>query len=120
MARLFFTLLALGFASAGSGKLGDQYGYRQLFRRWGWTTRGMRLVGLAEILGGLLVALPRTRRIGAAILSATSGTVLSAELRRGDGELATARGALLLAALSAFLPSANRGGARRAPARSRS
>lgn len=102
--RLFFTLLALGFASAGSNKLGNQRGYRQLFHRWGWSTREMRLVGLAEILGGLFVALPRTRKIGGAILSATSGAVLSAELRRGDGEMAAARGALLLAALSAFLP----------------
>lgn len=110
--RVFFTLLALGFAAAGSNKLGDQRGYRQLFHRWGWSTREMRLVGLAEILGGLFVALPRTRKIGAAILAATSGTVLSAELRRGDGELATARGALLLAALAGFLPSARRGGAR--------
>lgn len=112
MARLFFTLLALSFAAAGSGKVGDQPGYRQLFRRWGWSGREMRLVGLAEILGGLFVALPRTRKIGAAILSATSGTVLSAELRRGDGDLAAARGALLLAALTAFLPSASRGRAR--------
>jgi len=118
--RFFFTLLGLAFASAGSNKLGDQHGYHRLFHRWGWTTREMRLVGLAEILGGLLVALPRTRKIGGAILSATSGTVLSAELRRGDGELAAARGAMLLAALSAFLPTAKRGGARRGPAPSRS
>lgn len=104
--RVFFTLLGLGFAAAGSGKLGDQRGYHQLFHRWGWSTREMRLVGAAEIVGGLFVALPRTRKIGAAILSATSGTVLSAELRRGDGELAAARGALLLAALSGFLPRA--------------
>lgn len=110
--RFLFTLLGLGFAAAGSGKLGEQHGYRRLFRRWGWSARAMRLVGLAEILGGLLVANARTRKIGAALLTATSGSVLSAELRHGDGQEATARGALLLAALSAFLPTARRGRAR--------
>ena len=102
--RFLFILLGLSFAAAGAGKLADQHGYRQLFRRWGWTTREMQLVGLAEIAGGLLVATPATRKIGAAVLSATSGTVLSAELRHSDGEMATARAALLVAALSAFLP----------------
>jgi uncharacterized membrane protein YphA (DoxX/SURF4 family) len=102
--RAFFTLLGLSFAAAGASKLVDQRGYDKLFHRWGWSTREMQLVGLSEIVGGLLVASPRTRRIGATMLTATSGTVLSAELRRGDGEMASARGAMLLAALAAFLP----------------
>ena len=102
--RLFFTLLGLSFAAAGSSKLADQHGYRQLFRRWGWSTREMQLVGLAEIAGGILVAAPATRKLGGALLAATSGTVLAAELRNGNGEMGTARAALLLAALSAFIP----------------
>lgn len=102
--RAFFTLLGLSFAAAGASKLADQQGYRQLFRRWGWSTREMQLVGLAEIAGGCLVAVPATRRLGAAVLTATSGTVLAAELRHSDGEEGAARAALLLAALSAFLP----------------
>ena len=102
--RLFFTLLGLGFAAAGSSKLADQHGYRQLFRRWGWSTQEMQLVGLAEITGGVLVAVPATRRLGAAVLAATSGTVLAAELRHSDGEEGAARAVLLLAALTAFIP----------------
>ncbi len=102
--RPFLTLLGLGFIAAGSGKLGDQRGYHRLFRRWGWSGREMRLVGAAEILGGLLVATPPTRKLGATLLALTSGTVLAAELRHGDGELGGARAMLLLAALSAFLP----------------
>ncbi len=102
--RLFFTLLGLGFAAAGSSKLADQQGYRQLFQRWGWSTQQMQLVGVAEIAGGVLVALPATRRLGAVILTATSGTVLTAELRHSDGEEGAARAMLLLAALAAFLP----------------
>lgn len=102
--RTLMLLLGMGFAAAGSGKLGDQRGYRRLFRRWGWSEREMRLVGVAEIAGGLLVANPPTRKLGGAILALTSGTVLSAELRHSDGEMAAARAALLLAALSVFLP----------------
>lgn len=98
------TLLGLGFIGAGAGKLGNQHGYHRLFRRWGWSTREMRLVGAAEIVGGLLVATPPTRKLGGTILTAVSATVLAAELRHGDGELGGARAMLLLAALGSFLP----------------
>ena len=60
----------------------------------------MQLVGLAEVAGGLLVAQPSTRKLGGAVLAATSGTVLNAEMRHSDGELGTARAALLIAALT--------------------
>ena len=110
--RLLYTLLGLGFAAAGAGKLADQHGYRQLFRRWGWSTREMQLVGLAEIAGGFLVAQPSTRKLGGALLAATSGTVLNAEMRHSDGDLGTARAALLIAALTALLPTAKGGRAR--------
>ena len=101
---LWFSLLGLSFAVAGLDKLLDQPGYRRLFRHFGWSERAMRAVGIGELLGGLLLAPRRTRWLGGKILTATSTTVLAAELQRQDAGLALARVALLLAAGTALLP----------------
>jgi uncharacterized membrane protein YphA (DoxX/SURF4 family) len=99
----FFPLLGLGFAVAGADKLLGQSGYRRMFRDWGWSRDDMRLVGAAELAGAVMVATPSTRRLGGAVLAATSGTMLSAELNRREGGLALPRLALFGCALVAVL-----------------
>lgn len=102
-ASTLFRLLGLGFAVAGGDKLIGDKGYRRLFRRhWGWSEDAMRLTGLAELVGGLLVMVGPTRRVGGAILTATSAAVLSAEVRHSDAGLALPRLILLLASAAAL------------------
>ena len=95
---LWCSVLGLGFAVAGADKLFGLRAYERMFRHWGWSETGMRLIGAAELAGGLLVACPRTRRLGGAVLTASSAAVLAAELQHGEGGLALARLALMAAA----------------------
>ena len=105
---VWFPLLGLGYAVTGIDKLFGMGGYRQAYRRLGWSERQMRAVGAAEIAGGLLVATESTRMIGGALLALTSAKVLASELEHRDDELALPRLALLAAALTAFVPSRRR------------
>jgi hypothetical protein len=98
----WFPLLGLGFAVAGADKILGVRGYEALFERWGWPRGVMRLVGLGEFAGGVLVASRRHRWHGGMLLTATSGAVLTKELSRGDTDLATPRLALLLASMAAL------------------
>ena len=110
MIRFWFSLLGFAFVVAGADKLYGQRGYRMMFRHWGWSERRMRAVGLAEALGGAMLAcpVPAMRRTGGALLVGTSATVLTAELRHGEGGHGVPRLALLLAAATAFWPRAAR------------
>jgi DoxX-like family len=98
----WFPLLGLGFAIAGADKILGVRGYEALFERWGWPQSVMRLIGLGEFAGGVLVASRRHRWHGGMLLTATSGAVLTKELSRGDTDLATPRLALLLASIAAL------------------
>ena len=100
----WFALLGLGFAAAGVNKLIGVRGYDKLARHWGWSRDSMRTLGGVEFAGGLMVATPATRRLGGALLSATSAYVLATELQNHNEELGFARGGLLLAALTALIP----------------
>ncbi len=105
---LWFSILGLGFAVAGTDKVFSQRGYEGMFRNWGWTEDQMRALGAAEIIGGLLVAPRATRVLGSALLIAASSAVLSEELRHGESRHAAPRLGLLLAAATALLPRAAR------------
>ena len=61
--------------------------------------RGAPPTGAARA-GRRPAALGSTRKLGSAILAATSGTVLASEVRHGDGSLAVPRALLLMAALT--------------------
>ena len=103
-AGVWYPLLGLGFAVAGADKLLRLRGYRRLFRHWGWSQTAMRAVGAGEFAGGVLLATPLARRLGALLLTTVSSAVLTAELRRSEAERALPRGALLLAAVLCALP----------------
>ena len=95
---LWCSVLGLGFAVAGADKLFGMRAYERMFRHLGWSEASVRLIGTAELAGGLLVACPRTRRLGGAVLTASSAAVLAAELQQGESSLALPRLALMAAA----------------------
>jgi len=98
-------LLGLAFAVAGADKLLGQSGYQRLFRHWGWSSDSMRLVGLSEFLGGVLLASHRGRRAGGLLLTAASSAVLTKEMERDETDLATPRLVLLAASALAAVTS---------------
>lgn len=96
-------VIGAGVAMAGADKLLGSRAYEGMFRHLGWSEAEMRKVGGAEVLGGLLMTLRQTRRLGAAIVCAASTTVLIAEISKGDGRLAASRAGVLLAALGVLV-----------------
>lgn len=99
-------LLALfgsAVALAGGDKLAGGRGYNTLFRELGWSEKSMRMVAGAELAGGLLMIPRVTRPVGAAMVAAASGAVFASEVRHGNREMATSRGAVMLVALIAWL-----------------
>jgi hypothetical protein len=73
-----------------------------MFRHLGLSRDEMKAAALAELAGGLLMTTRATRRLGGALVTATSATLLISELRHGDENLAVARGLVLLTGLAAL------------------
>ena len=92
--------VGIGFAAAGISKIVAMPPQRRLFASWGWSEEDMRIMGAAELAGGVLVATPALRRFGAALLTSTSVCIALAELRHNDDKLVTSRLAMLLAAVT--------------------
>ena len=103
MVSFIYPALGAAFALAGADKVTGDQGYMRMFKHLGWSREGMRAVAVAEIAGGALLAPRSTRRLGAAILTATSAAVLVSELKHEDIALAAPRGLLMLAAFVALL-----------------
>ena len=98
---IWYPVLGLAFAVAGAGKLMRDPGYEKIFRRFGWTRGQQQAAAGAEVLGGLLLALPKTRRLGALMLTGESAAVLAAEIRTEKAELAAPRALLLSSVIKA-------------------
>ena len=98
-----YPLAGAAIALAGVDKLMGDRAYESLFSHLGWTEVQMRRLAGAELLGGLLMVLRPTRRLGGAIVIAASASVLAAELQQGEGRLAASRGGVLLAGLGALI-----------------
>ena len=96
-------VIGAGVAIAGADKLLGDRAYEGMFRNLGWSQDQMRQVAAAEVLGGVLMILRPTRRLGAAIVLAASARVLAAELCVRDTKLAASRGGVLLAALGVIV-----------------
>ena len=97
-----YPLAGASIALAGADKLLGDRAYKDMFSQLGWSQDQMRQVAGAEVLGGLLMIPRLTRRLGAAIVIAASGSVLAAELKHGEVKLAASRGGVLLTALAAL------------------
>ena len=100
---ILYPALGLAFAVAGADKLMGDAGYDRMFRRFGWPRGAQRLEASAEVLGGLLIAAPPTRRLGGIVLAGASGAVLASEVKGGTAALAVPRLLLLAAALTAVM-----------------
>ena len=98
-----YPIAGVAIALAGADKLVGDRAYDDMFAGLGWSKAEMRRIAGAEVLGGLLMVLKPTRRLGAAIVLAASSTVLVAELQKGEAKLAASRGGVLLAALGALV-----------------
>ncbi len=72
-------LVALTFVVTGGGKLGDVAPSPANFTRWGYSMAFMHAIGAAELLGGLLLLVPR---VAALVAVALIGVMLGA-LRTG-------------------------------------
>ena len=98
---IWYPLLGLAFAVAGAGKLMRDPGYEKIFRRFGWTRGQQQAAAAVEVLGGLLLAMRKTRRLGGLLLTGESASVLAAEIRTQKAELAVPRVLLLTSVLKA-------------------
>ncbi len=98
-----FPMFGAAVAIAGGDKLAGDRAYAGMFRHLGWSRGDMQAVAAAELAGGLLMVPRPTRHLGAALVAAASGLVLTSELRHGDSRLAASRGLVLLVALVAWL-----------------
>ena len=100
---IWYPVLGLAFAVAGADKLMRNEGYEKLFRAFGWTRGQQQATAAVEVLGGLLLASPNTRRLGGLLLAGESATVLAAEIRTRKAELAVPRVLLLTSVLKAIV-----------------
>ena len=100
----WFPLLGLAFAVAGADKLFAVGSYRRLPQDLGWPMGAMQAVAAGELVGGGLLLTQRTRQLGGAVLATSCVAMLAGEVRHRQGSLALPRLALLVAALTAFLP----------------
>ena len=98
-----YPLIGVAVAVAGGDKLAGNKDYASMFRQLGWSQFDMKAAATAEVVGGLLMALPGTRRLGGAVLAATSAAVLMGEVQGNQPKLAAPRSVLLLAGLAALL-----------------
>ena len=98
-----YPIAGASIALAGADKLLGDRAYEGMFSQLGWSKEQMNRLAGAEVLGGLLMVLKPTRRLGGAIVLAASASVLASELRKGEVKLAASRGGVLLAALGALV-----------------
>ena len=98
-------LFGLAFVVTGTDKLFGMSAYSRMFHELGWSEEQMRLVGLAELAGGTLLAAEATRRIGGALLAGASAAVLASELRHRDSKRALSRLGLMVAIVHTVWPS---------------
>ncbi len=86
-------------ATAGLAKLLRLPAYEKLVQGLHWSDGERQAIGVSELVGGLMMLVGPTRRLGAGIVLAASGAALSVELRSKQPQLSTPRAGLMLAAL---------------------
>ena len=81
-------LLALVFLGSGIGKLLAQQQMVDNFARWGFPRWFLPLTGLCEIAGAVLIAIPRTRAFGGALLVCVMAGAVITHLTHGEAKVA--------------------------------
>ena len=97
--KLISTAIGVTIATAGLAKLLRLPAYEELVEGLDWTDEERQAIGVGELVGGLMMLLGPTRRLGTGVVLAVSGAALSAELRSEQANLAAPRAGLMLAAL---------------------
>lgn len=100
---LLYPIIGAAVALAGGDKLAGNKAYAGMFHDIGWSKFDMRAAAAAEVAAGAMMIVPGTRRIGGALLAATSAAVLMGEVQANAPKLAAPRAALLLAGLAALI-----------------
>jgi putative oxidoreductase len=94
-------LMGLSFLAAGFAKFGGVEQIVQNFIRWGYPVWFRMFVGVAEIVAGTAILIPRTRFYGAALATGLMVGGLGTHLR--FGEVAESVPALVLGVICAIL-----------------
>ena len=97
--KLISTLTGAAMVAGGAAKLLRVPAYEELVKSLDWTDEERQRIGTAELIGGVLMLLSPTRRLGAGVVLAASGVALSTELKSGETQLAAARAGIMVAAL---------------------
>jgi putative oxidoreductase len=103
-------LLAAFFAIQGIVKLSGSPAWISRFRAWGYPDRFYFVVGLAELLGAVLLLIPRLAKFGAVMLVAVMVEATATHLIHGEPQMTT----VVLATLLAIVLYIRRGTAARA------
>jgi len=89
--------VALFFVAVGLDKFAAKSDWPRIFARIGWGEWFRYTTGVVEALGGLLMLLPRTTRLGAALLACTMlGAIGAHVLALGDPAVSIIPAALLI------------------------
>lgn len=98
-------LLGVGFIFVfGGSKLMPDAGTIENFASWGYPAWFVYVTGAVEVLGGILLLMPKTRFYGAALLVATMVGAVFTHIGAGQFDILPFPGTLLvLSAIVAFL-----------------
>ena len=91
-------ILSLSFLGSGFPKIDPGPGMVRRFEAWGYGTGFATVVGIVELLGGLLILVPKTRRLGAGLIVIDMVGAIYTHLRTGIGSPVLAAIYLVLAA----------------------
>ena len=97
--NLIASAVGATMVAGGVAKLARAPAYEKLVEGLDWSPDERRAIAVAELVGGALMLLEPTRRIGAGVVLAGSGAALATELRSGQTQLATPRAGVMLGAL---------------------
>lgn len=96
------SVVGLGYLACGISKLAGLRSQKERFFDWGWKAKDMKLIGVAETTGALLLAAKPTRKIGCVILGATSLCMVISGLLHGDKATALPHAGGFIATLCIF------------------
>lgn len=82
--------LALSFIASGVPKLMPGEGMIRRFEAWGYSAGFATVIGVVEVVGGILVLVPRVRALGAMLLAMNMAGAGFTHLRSGIGSPAMA------------------------------
>ena len=99
---LTVAILSLSFVASGIPKIVPGPGMVRRFEAWGYSSSFASGVGILETLAGVLILVPRTRRLGAGLIAIDMVGAVYTHLRTGIGSPVLALAYLVLAVIIAW------------------